>query len=1270
LGATGNWSIRVNNPDGGQSSVFNFNVAGGGQNPAISSINPGTPITSGADQNVIVNGNNFQPGLRVDVSFPNDGVARLQGTGQIQNVTANSFLMRITLNGTGNWTIRAINPDGTQSGQFSFNVQASGPLPSNLPTAVLSPVIGPLRVTTSNQGINDGKWEFDQHKTGLHTPTGGISLSNDTLAWDVNLYTQTSGNADAGKAVYAVADGEVVSYVGTPPGGGPGAVLIAHPNRLNPVWFSGYLHMTNVRVSLNQQVNPATVIGDIGRVGADNDHLHFVVYSGQNTRGNLQSFNPTITERLSNAANAPAINLIEPSMVNQSNETQLITINGTNFQADSIIEAQDPNKHSFTITRESILDNGGQITDITATSITARVPFAFSGNYEFAVVNRPSNTNLSGATNTSTINISTANTSFAVSGNCTKCTVYSTPSTRTPVILIPGIMGSRLAKREPNGLRDLWLGGALGDLNGNHVELANNVEDPTNYRDISLRPVIATELVRNLSAGSVSIPTSDVYDRLITYLTNGLGYTPYDVTDPDQRTIKGCDKTQVGADLFIFPYDWRNSNWTSARDLYEFVQCIKSIRSPNQPNFKVDIIAHSMGGLVARRYILNNPGTHYVDRMVTLGTPWLGAPKVINVMETGDYDWKSINLIIANPILKAIAPYIKGAQELIPSKAYTDDLATIDYGKFPLGEDGWDFNKNSRSEFRYDFNTLKAEMNRRYPPNNPGNTTDIFHSQAGQDDWRADNSGVSYYQFVGYGKNTIGSLIAKKDWLGQEYLDIKETDGDGTVPLASATRVGRQDYRGPIRLEKGFPLTHKDLASDPSIFPFIGCVINNQDPSNCINNKSLTLGIKENPSFATGVKENENLVGEPNYLLKVIGSSSVLISDSFGNTTNPLSTSADAGVRTVETNVTGNNFISATFPLDQNYQVVLRSPASTLSILLTKSDGQTMTQAIRYVDVTLPPNVLALLEITPQGVTILKYDSDGNGTFDTTVNPTITVTGTPAQDIEPPVVTVNETVQNGTSQIVLVATDAGTGVQRIMYSVDGKSYQPYTVPLTLNPSQTPIIYAFADDNVANRSGLLSYQLTPGSIRIDGVTPLAGRASGGQQIKLSGSFVSLSTVMMGGVSASWSFTNGTGEIAVTTPPHAVGVVSIDLVPSVGATLSKANVFAYLPTTFTDDTLVAGVTTPKAQHIIELRQAIDALRVVAGLQPAPWTDAVLVPTSTMIKAVHIQELRSYLEESTARLGYPAQSYTDSLLSGGFLIKRLHIEELRQRIRAIAN
>jgi len=192
-----------------------------------------------------------------------------------------------------------------------------------------------------------------------------------------------------------------------------------------------------------------------------------------------------------------------------------------------------------------------------------------------------------------------------------------------------------------------------------------------------------------------------------------------------------------------------------------------------------------------------------------------------------------------------------------------------------------------------------------------------------------------------------------------------------------------------------------------------------------------------------------------------------------------------------------------------------------------------------------------------------------------------------------------------------------------------------------------------------------------SLRIDGVSPPAGRTSGGQQIRLTGAFANLSTVTMGGLSASWFYTNGAGDtsaITVTTPPHAVGAVQIDLTPTSGSVYSKPNAFAYLPTVFTDDTIMVGQTTVKTQHIIELRQAVDAMRAVAGLSGAPWTDPSLAAGNT-IRAIHILDLRTFLDDAATRLGYSTSPYTDPGLTSGFVIKRIHIEELRQRIRTIA-
>jgi pimeloyl-ACP methyl ester carboxylesterase len=1073
VNAPGSWSIKVKNPDNQQSAVFPFTVASGGPTPFISSINPVAPTSNGADQYVIVTGGNFQNGLKVNASFPSGGIATLQGTGQIQNVTANSFRLRITLNADGAWKIRVINPNNSQSAQFTFNVLPSGPPPTGLPTSALSPVIGPLRVTTSNLAIADGKWQFNQHKTGSHTATGGISSSNDTFAWDADLFTPTSGNADAGKAVFATAAGQVVSYVGTQPGAGPGAVLIAHPNAASPVWFSGYTHMTNVRVTLNHFVDSTTLIGEVGRAPAPNDHLHFVVYSGTNTRGNLRSFNTVINERSSNTP--PTISLITPSTVIQGDQLQSITINGANFAADSILEVETPNGQSFTV-------DSSNITSITATTIIANVRFVFPNTYKFTVIN-------SARARSSAI--------------CPQSCVNVTPTAlRTPVILIPGVMGSRLGSK----ILGNWYVEIFPSYpyDNNHLFLKTGIG---NENPIGERPIAATDIFRDYAYGSLG----NFYSTMIDVFTGPIGgYKLYNVTNPAQRTSDGCDQNQVDADFFLFPYDWRNSNAQSARDLKGLVDCIKKIRDPgnSNPNFKVNIIAHSMGGLIARRYILDGSQNYdpRVKTVVTLGTPWLGAPTFMNVLMSGEHE--SLNKLMSQSLVRDIARYMPGPHELIPSRAYANELRGIYAGDFPFGEN-FDLDERNGIEHRYSFESIKLLMNRYRPPNtviDPGSNTENFHDRmySGsrlQDNWSNDQTGIAYYNFVGRCETggTVGTYIAENEWykngLGiwtqKIYLNKVRTEGDCTVPEISGLRQSSNgNYLGPAVPKVFDRVSHGGLPNDSRIIVAIDCLFLDRAPSTCLNQSRGALTPEQaNQIPATAV-----------YNVDILGSTMVSISDSFGNTVSPLSTSVSDNVPTITTNITGDDFLNAAFPLDQNYKVVLTTSTSPLVITITKNEGENITLAIRYLDLSIPPDVLAELDITPQGIGALKYDSDGNGTFDTQVNPTISVTGTQAQDIEAPHLNINETVQVGNSRIDLEATDAGTGVQTIMYSLNGTTFQQYSTPLTLNAATTPTIYAFADDNVFNRSGLVTHNLTASNIGFTVGGP--GAASTGQAINAS------------------------------------------------------------------------------------------------------------------------------------------------------------------------
>jgi hypothetical protein len=99
-------------------------------------------------------------------------------------------------------------------------------------------------------------------------------------------------------------------------------------------------------------------------------------------------------------------------------------------------------------------------------------------------------------------------------------------------------------------------------------------------------------------------------------------------------------------------------------------------------------------------------------------------------------------------------------------------------------------------------------------------------------------------------------------------------------------------------------------------------------------------------------------------------------------------------------------------------------------------------------------------------------------------------------------------------------------------------------------------------------------------------------------------------------------------------------------------------------FTDNPLQARVTVIKAQHINELRVAVNAVRATADLPPALWPDASL--PGVFIKAVHITELRQNLQQAFQAMGLPTPPFTDDPLIPGLIVKKAHVEEVRQAVR----
>ncbi|MEK9151387.1 MAG: right-handed parallel beta-helix repeat-containing protein [Patescibacteria group bacterium] len=142
---------------------------------------------------------------------------------------------------------------------------------------------------------------------------------------------------------------------------------------------------------------------------------------------------------------------------------------------------------------------------------------------------------------------------------------------------------------------------------------------------------------------------------------------------------------EKGKNLFSFPYNWGQSNSVSATELQEKINQIK-----NQARWpKVDIVAHSMGGLVARQYIESVSYQEDIDQLITLGTPHNGAPKSYLAWEGGDFGHDFFDVILKWIISQGaeennfdnVFEYIRNfpvisLTELLPTYSYLRDKGT------------------------------------------------------------------------------------------------------------------------------------------------------------------------------------------------------------------------------------------------------------------------------------------------------------------------------------------------------------------------------------------------------------------------------------------------------------------------------------------------------------------------------------------------------------------------------------------------------------------
>jgi len=124
------------------------------------------------------------------------------------------------------------------------------------------------------------------------------------------------------------------------------------------------------------------------------------------------------------------------------------------------------------------------------------------------------------------------------------------------------------------------------------------------------------------------------------------------------------------------------------------------------------------------------------------------------------------------------------------------------------------------------------------------------------------------------------------------------------------------------------------------------------------------------------------------------------------------------------------------------------------------------------------------------------------------------------------------------------------------------------------------------------------------------------------------------------------------------------ISVDTTsPPTSPPVNMTSNIDYATTVQFHDMPVTASTPIRAQHITELRQAIDSILVAGGNSAASWTDPSL--NGVVIKHEHIAEMRSNLATAVAPFSFGLTPYTYSIFSGQ-AIHAADINQLRDNIK----
>lgn len=638
----------------------------------------------------------------------------------------------------------------------------------------------------------------------------------------------------------------------------------------------------------------------------------------------------------------------------------------------------------------------------------------------------------------------------------------TSPPPRLPVIFIPGIGGSELkTSQDIIWSKEDGHGGTYSHAYAGNEKIWVNQDEAAklgndDYFDVlRLKPDgVTAEAALSLTGNLTSFGYADI-DPFFT----GMGYTK-------------------GTNYFVFPYDFRKDVRETKDSLDTLIEQAKTASGQS----KVNLVVHSMGGLVGRFYISDPSKAAKVNKLIELGVPHLGATSALKTLMYGTALQKNVFGIfpigIPTSEVKDVSQNMSSIFQLFPSTQYFNvyNNSSAD-SPYPFRDDRDIDNNKITGDLNYDqTKSLLSNLSYNMPVFDLG---EQFHNYL--DPKSSQTNGAKIYEIVGTAQPTLGQ-IHETWWITWPVNLIPKTDeifinGDGTVPFYSASLKNdsldisgaakiyyvEQDHSNLVSANGTAMQTVRSLLNDDNSLP-----IEVKDQKIALEGEQISLDdgeldLYDDQNRHCGLNENGEI--EEN-IPDVTCTSS-------GNTKHAFvkKKASKIKVKTTRKNPSVNskttNIKKRTYTQDKISKIVI------------------------YQDIAISDKGKIEFDLDPSSDTspILTFYPDSTQQTNTIINPTSEVSGSSVLDQTPPTTSVqisgtkdSSGIYSEPATITLTGTDTDAGILKIEYSLDnGQTIQTYTEPFTVSTPGTTTIQVKAIDKGGNEE-------IPQSIIVEIITP--------------------------------------------------------------------------------------------------------------------------------------------------------------------------------------